>query len=210
MRTSLNVLSLALGLLLLACDDEIQTTVVRDEVCLDGGDGNAYCIDRFEASRRDATRGSSGTEDDGPAESERGRLPWNDVTYFQARDACRRAEVRLCTIAEWEDACDGTAGDGGTTYVYGDERDASLCNVDGQGGSDPTGDAESCTGVNGTFDQGGNVWEWVGASAEQALVIGGGPSSDLAHRCTSGVLLPVVGSPRDSSTEFGFRCCRDL
>lgn len=195
---------------LTACDDPQTASLVRKEACLDGRNGSAYCIDIFEASRPDATPTSAGTADDAAAESEQGRLPWSDVTYFQARDACRRAGVRLCTVAEWEDACDGVVGDGGSVYVYGDERDASLCNVDGQGGADPTGEAEDCTGVNETFDQGGNLWEWVGESADEAIVIGGGPSSDLAHRCNSGVLLPVVGSPQDRSPEYGFRCCRSL
>jgi sulfatase modifying factor 1 len=87
------------------------------------------CVDRYEASRQDATATKAGT-DDGVACSRAGVLPWyvNPMSAamlekFQA--ACQSAGKRLCTADEWNDTCRGPEQ---TTYVFGNDWDASVCN----------------------------------------------------------------------------------
>ena len=44
-----------------------------------------------------------------------------------ARHACEVEGKRLCTVEEWEFACEGTEM---WPYPYGTERDAEACNID--------------------------------------------------------------------------------
>lgn len=191
---------------LVACEDTAEVAVGNDESCLTGRDGNRYCIDRFEASRFDASVDREGT-DEGEPRTLPARRPWTNVTWFQAQDACRRAGKRLCSRAEWEDACDGVVGDGGTRFTYGDVEDDTVCNVTG-GSPVATGSFEGCVSVFDTSDQSGNVWEWTGETSDDALALGGSFRSSIQHRCTSGSQIRVFGL-REESDELGFRCCRD-
>jgi len=153
--------------------------------------GSDFCIDRYEASRPDATELDAGT-DETVATSRPGVLPWmvNPMTYdhflsFQA--ACQAAGKRLCTKEEWYASCTGPAP--GTTYVFGDDFDQEVCNcVDTfcddycadngippeqcNTGSNcgyeyycfhemPTASFPGCTNEYGTLDITGNVWEVV-------------------------------------------------
>ena len=86
---------------------------------------SGVCIDRFEASRPDATAADAG-ENDFFATSREGVLPWTNIADTEAADvACRGAaindlpineggipgftpEKRLCTEVELRVACGGT------------------------------------------------------------------------------------------------------
>lgn len=146
--------------------------------------GTAYCIDRYEASRGDASATSQGVET-AQAYSRPDVLPWmvNPMTAAhlpQFEAACAAAGKHLCTKDEWFAACAGPAL---SPFVYGDVFDAETCNcVDtfcddycaAQGlascmtGNDcgylyycfeemPTGSFPACTNDYGTFDINGNV-----------------------------------------------------
>jgi hypothetical protein len=65
---------------------------------------NGVTIMKYEASRPDATAAGQGT-DAGWACSRPGALPWTNVTWPQAQDACEAIGARLCTEAEWEYTC---------------------------------------------------------------------------------------------------------
>jgi len=89
----------------------------------------AFCVDRFEASRRDATATSQGT-DESIALSVAGVIPWfeNPMTLeglarFEA--ACTAAGKRLCTSQEWFATCTGPDG---TRYAFGNTFDREICN----------------------------------------------------------------------------------
>ncbi len=94
-----------------------------------GGDGPAaFCVDRFEASRKDATASGEGS-DDSEARSAPGVLPWSvrpmsadTLATFTA--ACAAVGKRLCAKAEWGRAC---TGPGGLTYVYGNTYEPETC-----------------------------------------------------------------------------------
>lgn len=84
-----------------------------------------WCMDRYEASRADATSSSYGSSN--LPSSRPGVLPWwgsgTDLVLVQA--ACESVGKRPCTLDEWLPACTGTAN---RTYVYGNAYVADACN----------------------------------------------------------------------------------
>ena len=194
------------------------------------------CIDRYEASRPDATENSAGT-DESRATSRPGVLPWmvNPMSSEQLEtfaSACKAAGKRLCTADEWHDACTGP--DPGTYYVYGDSFDREACNcVDSfcddycadHGIQDaecslspncgyeyncfhvvPTGQFESCTNAFGTFDMNGNVWEAVSSTSDAR----GYELRGGAFNCASASSrVNCAYNATWESLYAGFRCCLD-
>ncbi len=200
------------------CDGEVDEGLVccpEDMVSV----SDLFCMDRYEASRTDATAASPGVDDQGPARSVAGVLPWrvgpdNDA----AAAACARADKRLCTAAEWELAC---RGPGDHAYVYGDTYQPLTCNgIDAYCRADPpyagcgledysfrlepTGTRAGCTNAHDTRDLNGNLWEHV-AGGDATTVRGGAyncSDSRALHRCDS---IPRSWTP----AALGFRCCAD-
>jgi formylglycine-generating enzyme required for sulfatase activity len=89
----------------------------------------SVCIDRYEASRQDAT-GTSAGHDDSVAWSQRGVLPWyvnpmSTEAFEKFQAACAASGKRLCEPGEWLEACQGPAQN---TYVFGDTWDPEICN----------------------------------------------------------------------------------
>ncbi|MBI5546353.1 MAG: SUMF1/EgtB/PvdO family nonheme iron enzyme [Deltaproteobacteria bacterium] len=85
---------------------------------------NAFCLDRYEASRSDSSATSAGS-DESMARSAPGVLPWFPATTEKARQACHSAGKRLCQGYEWTQGCRGAAE---TAYSYGASYDPSACN----------------------------------------------------------------------------------
>ena len=196
--------------------------------------GTAYCIDRYEASRVDATATDQGTATS-RALSQPGVLPWmvNPMTtghLEQFEAACAAADKRICTKDEWVAAC---VGPDQLPYVYGATFDRETCNcVDTfcddycseQGLSTcdtasncgytynsfhamPTGSFPECTNEYGTFDVNGNVWEIVPSGADsRGYEVRGG-----AFNCASASARVSCSFNASWTTLYaGFRCCRDL
>ena len=191
---------------------------------------DAFCIDRFEASRPDATASSDGS-DDSQATSRLGVEPWKVDTQDEARTACEAADKRLCTEDEWYTTCVGPAE---RVYSYGDDYQATTCNgIDancdchgstaeecacdenggpyagcyydcgGSNGMEATGSRSGCTNDFGVYDINGNLWEYVESSAEYP-VRGGAyncGNSESYHRCDY--------EPGWNPSARGFRCCHD-
>jgi hypothetical protein len=163
----------------------------------------AFCIDRFEASRPDATVTSAGS-DGSYALSVAGVLPWQVAGNAVAEDACRASGKRLCSPEKWQLAC---AGSQRTAYSYGNTYDPTACNgIDTFGRSQfhlmPTGAFSACVSEWGAFDLNGNLWEHVSGGSDQTVRGGAYNCSDSAalHRCDY-----VPGSWTPSAR--GFRCC---
>ncbi|HEU5179214.1 MAG TPA: SUMF1/EgtB/PvdO family nonheme iron enzyme [Candidatus Polarisedimenticolia bacterium] len=164
--------------------------------------------------------------DDIFAVSLRGVLPSENITWFQAQEACANAGKRLPTNAEWQMGADGSPDPG-------PDNGTTDCNSGNAGSATPTGSRSSCVSARGAFDMVGNLAEWVadwvpasancpgwasfsddamclsGASTTlnfpAALVRGGG--FDLVSRSTAGP-LSIVEAPPSSSGLVGFRCAR--
>jgi len=165
---------------------------------------NRFCIDKWEASRPDATATTEGTAG-GQAGCVKGVFPWQVSSNNEAHKACEAAGKRLCTPAEWQTACQGP---GQTVYSYGDTYNPKTCNgIDTFGYSNfhltPTGSFPNCVNSWGVFDMNGNLWEHV-AQGDTTTVRGGafncGDSLTL-HRCDY--------IPGWTPSALGFRCCSD-
>ncbi len=179
----------------------------------------------YEASRPGATVDAVG-RDENPADdivtylsgracSRPGVLPWNDVTWSDARDACEAAGARLCTTEEWFLAC---GGEGGQSYPYGNSFRSNLCNgqgfdadpeVDGnQDESVACGVIQSCQ-RDGVYDLSGNLKEWTSDTIGNLRAVrGGGYSTVLA----GGMTCEQDNDWKDRRfhhRSIGFRCCRD-
>ena len=94
-----------------------------------GGADHPFCIDRYEASRPDATATFEGT-DESLAVSREGVLPWyvNPMTAATMplfETACEAAGKRICSGNEWFASC---SGEDGTKYGFGDTFSVETCN----------------------------------------------------------------------------------
>lgn len=161
--------------------------------------------------------------DDGAATTGKHVIPATRMSWYAARDACAAAGKRLCTEREWLTACqsadavdddnDGEFADDmieGSAYPYGDFHDPRRCWSARKSDEERpvyTGEMPGCVGASGVYDLVGNVEEWVGATPEEAVLLGGAwdTRSDKA-RCyrRNDTYGAGYASPRT-----GFRCCQD-
>jgi sulfatase-modifying factor enzyme 1 len=97
--------------------------------------GQAFCVDRYEAALVDDGRGGDaawpsnhpvdGSERSVRAVSRAGLSPQGYISGAQAALACEHAGKRLCSSREWVAACRGPED---TLYPYGNTRRAGACN----------------------------------------------------------------------------------
>jgi sulfatase modifying factor 1 len=186
----------------------------------------SFCMDRFEASRPDATATSAGS-DNSRATSRSGVLPWQVASNAEARAACEAAGKDLCSEQQWFSGCSGPQRQ---TYAYGDRYDPAICNgidtycfcgadspcaertpcpfagcfrsCSADFGLEPTGSFPDCRNPDGVFDLNGNLWEHV-KNGDATRVRGGAyncSDSEQFHRCD---YVPRTWTP----SALGFRCC---
>ena len=192
----------------------------------------------YEATRYDATATDHGFDSTRRPCSVPGKQPWSNVTKEEAEAACEKigkqpsSGWRLCTVAEWFDACNGAAN---TVFPYGNNYVADACNgfdftAPSPAATVPTGSDTMCvsnlSAATGDelYDMSGNVKEWVITGA--ASTSGTGPyelrggAYDIASFVDNSVTPAVTRAPGlqcDASTpapsvpvrlpSVGFRCC---
>lgn len=190
------------------------------------------CMDRYEASRTDATVNDQGTSAD-KALSVKNVLPWmvNPMTnahYETFKKACEAVGKRLCRTDEWTSTCQGPDN---LAYSWGNSYDREICNnvdtycddhciendipegecitIPGCGYDYycfkvvPTGHFENCKNYNDIFDINGNVWE-ITDNGSGYSVKGG------AFNCASAEQrLKCTYNAGWSALYAGFRCCKD-
>jgi len=183
-----------------------------------------FMIDTFEAS----------LEED-KAISAQGKVPANGLSWFDAQEVCGAVGKRLCTEKEWVAACQGAFpvddnDDGyyaddmieGQSYPYSEYHiprrcwDGSWYNTRSKEGYEEmkaarpiyTGSMPGCVSVDGVYDLTGNVEEWVGASKDEAVLLGGAfnTSRDNA-RCYR---RNDTFGPGYSAGRNGVRCCQSI
>ncbi|MBI4509150.1 MAG: SUMF1/EgtB/PvdO family nonheme iron enzyme [Deltaproteobacteria bacterium] len=137
-----------------------------------------FCIDMFEAPGQ-------------------GHLPLANVTLDEAREACSKAQKRLCTEEEWERAC---RGEEGASYPYGHAYKPNQCNA-GAGHVARAGAFPECKSRLEVYDMVGNVAEWV----EEGTVRGGAVGDEDGARCSR----LRKRRPNAPSRRVGFRCCSE-
>lgn len=186
-----------------------------------------FCIDRYEASRPNATATSPGSGYAHPAQSRSGVMPWILVSWTDADAACKKAGKRLCTTAEWQAATGGYAD---WLYLKSDVFDDDLCNTydrdNGPRQLAPAGAYPECKNEHGAYDLLGNVSEWTADAWQPGMpdrVICGGSFEVNDHNDQG--LYPFFGwqfiGYGESSASIhhhppdvvyhddGFRCCRE-
>ncbi len=164
-----------------------------------------------------------------------GELPRVLTSWTRAKETCAAEGKRLCSEDEFNFACEGPEI---LPYVYGFERDASVCNIDKPyrypdhskvlpmydecletpwcaaelarlDQREKIGERTSCAAWSGAYDLNGNVNEWVEIPGQKAPNRSG---------LKGGWWGPVRGRCRPTVTfhkendygyEAGFRCCKD-
>jgi hypothetical protein len=189
------------------------------------GGGLDFWIDTYEASRPDATAVEDGSLDDRSC-SKPDVLPWTNVTFTEAANACAAAGYRLCTEQEWQESCEGAAN---SLYPYGMGYDPDACNGGDYdpdcGGPDddealPTGTAHgcpppamsACTSAYNVLDLSGNVKEWTSTQVGSMPVtyrVRGGAYDNVASSLTCDFDF-LSNEPDFFYKNLGFRCCSDV
>src|SRR6266540_158837 len=184
-----------------------------------------------EASRYDATASDYGFDSTRRPCAVAGHKPWSNVTKEEAQAACARIGTgwRLCTAAEWADACNGS---GNTTFPYGNAYSGTTCNgwdypkaatATTLAGGAATGCVSDLSTASGDelYDMSGNVKEWVLSTktTNGPFELRGG-AYDIASFIDNTVVPAVRKAPGlqcDASVpapatavrlpSVGFRCC---
>jgi len=144
------------------------------------------------------------------------QLPAVHLTHAEAEAYCRWAGGRLPTAAEWQSAAyteqraaPPAPWQRGKTYPYptGDSPSGgNTSDPDPWPRAAPAGDTPA--GVNGLFDMGANVWEWVGdARGAERRTMGGswwyGADQMRAE-------VSAWKAADFTAVYIGFRCAQDL
>ncbi len=203
------------------CDGEVDEEIADEMIHVTWG-GADFWIDRWEASRPDATSAFAGTTTSRSC-TKPDVLPWTRVSHSAAAAACATRGARLCTASELQLACAGAAG---LTYPYGATYEPLSCNgldFDGvPGGADddvvvPAGDASlsTCVTAEGVHDLSGNVSEWSSTVTGTTPVtnipiyqVRGGSFASPSQGLTCQFSLSRYAATA-SLDDLGFRCCKD-
>lgn len=151
------------------------------------------------------------------------------LTFDEAQKICRHFNKRLPTDAEWVAAAYWEQRDSplagfikGQRYTYpnGANARASHClqGCSNRHGTAPAGSLtrgtghvpvmQTAPGVNGLYDMGGNVWEWVDTSVgDERVTRGGSWWYDASRQLES----DVATKPVDTRVAYiGFRCVQPV
>lgn len=145
------------------------------------GQPGSFCLDRHEVTilspQNQPVTPQNGIPNKSRLVSQAGQVPTVGITFAEARKLCGTtpaqingatyAQKHLPTRVEWLDAADGTLGEGGRAFPYGNKYEPDSCNIPEnlalgkQHQLAPTGSFPRCVTPEGLFDMAGNLFEWV-------------------------------------------------
>lgn len=180
---------------------------------------------RYEASHPDATATAPGFITS-RACSAANRMPWASPNLAAVQAACAAAGMRMCrvtrdvngqvTLDEWGRFCEGAAN---RTFPYGNTYGSTTCNgsdydpVPGGVNEDQavaSGALAGCVSADGSFDQSGNLKEWVNdpriVAGQTVHTLRGGSFDNQQPGLTCDFDLTVVPTSY-TFANAGFRCC---
>jgi hypothetical protein len=168
--------------------------MARDNICSENSypvpvKGKTVCIDAYEFPNK------------------YGEKPRNMVSQNAAVMLCENAGKRLCSVEEWQAACQGNQN---SRYPYGNSYNQTKCATDLKSAKEPnrSGFAEHCRSYYGIYDMSGNLWEWTSTPAEREglfLVAGGAWNTQNASSCAE---TKFSFYPQNEYPFVGFRCCK--
>jgi formylglycine-generating enzyme required for sulfatase activity len=164
-----------------------------------------------------------------------GQLPQVLTSWLQAAQLCEEQGKRLCGEAEFNFACEGPEM---LPYVYGYNRDPSICNQDRDyrfpdqsrrlfhyerclqdewcsselarlDQREPIGERTTCVSWAGVFDLNGNVNEWVVRAGQKAPERSGLKGGWWGPIRSRCRPVTTFHKEDDYGYEAGFRCCAD-
>jgi hypothetical protein len=177
-------------------------------------------IYKYEASRVDADDSKQGIVAARSC-SRAGVLPWTNVTYTEAYDACKSVDMTLCNLDGWVFACESGSAQCGWS-IANSCTDYSNGSCNGHNASTNAGDADSdalhVTGGQNTcyadfgadgrvYDLSGNAKEWTtGSQSPDTNPLRGGSYNNSADglRCDFDF---AYGAKDLRLPNIGFRCC---
>jgi len=198
--------------------------------------GGTVDIFRYEASRPNATAMSAGTIETAAC-SRSDRLPWTNVTWMDARDACCALNPggtcpasatsdgwRLCDEEDWEMACQSSSGSCDWSYrtscstsspttCNGAEHDCDPGTAGDQDclyttGSSTFPDCRSrWAGAGAVYDLSGNVKEWTDTEVVPGVYRIRGGSYNNLEAGRTCTFDFTVGDASFAFPNTGFRCC---
>jgi len=176
------------------CDSKIDEGCLFSEDCLEGmvyipesENLPAFCIDAYEAS----------LDGNGAAQSKTGIIPKTQISWFEAKEACKKSAKQLCSEDQFNFVC----------------KPLTSCNAACPGSSiSPTGNSLTCQTSSGIFDILGNVMEWTTGLPinpdvclnECYLVKAGTKENCKLMTCDSGMYKTAT----EQNKYLGFRCCK--
>ena len=165
--------------------------------------------------------------------NQKGQLPRTLTSWPEARELCADVGKRLCSVHEFNFACEGESM---KPHVYGQRRDDSICNFDREYRKRtynyerwdeclnkeackkeyerldqrvPAGSMTGCVSDHGVYDLNGNANEWVFRTDQlspKRSGLKGGWWGPVRNRCRPMTTFHLEG---DYGYEVGFRCCKN-
>jgi len=140
-----------------------------------------------------------------------GEVPSGHLSWYRARRACEAQGKRMCSLVEWGKACSGGSWQ---RYPYGPDFIEGFCNdaLGGLGQPAQAGSYPACTSGVGSYDQCGNLSEWVQDWSREdpasALVGGFGYACELC-RTENGIVDCTPCDPESSKDAQSVRNISD-
>jgi len=185
-----------------AIEEPIEDTVCPAGMVAIPTNNPQYCIMQCEAA-----------VEEGALISQLGTIPKSNTSFYQAQEFCSQEMVgdramRMPLYHEWLDAADGTLGNGGYVYPWGNSEHQGECILPSQDVEWETflecGHLDSCVSPFRVFDQLGNLWEWVdsGHVVDIAQWLSARESEGISFTIDNGALNLVDGSLEEALIVF--------